>query len=194
MDYRQKLKILSIIKTWVIVFLLIVMASGVTFTVMNYKMAEDYKYNLGKSLDLIEGTIENFTISYNTVSSTLQDVTEEMKDMELDVKQVSNIGVWDIMTVTAYTSLDDGVNEVSSIGMNIGKWSKYFSVCAINTDGPIDYGDTVIVKMPDGSMKSFLAVDTGGALEKDQIDLYFGYNLEEAFSFGKQRLEIWVIK
>jgi 3D (Asp-Asp-Asp) domain-containing protein len=194
MDYRQKGKILSIIKTWIIVVLLIVLASGGTFTVMNYQMAADYKANLGRALGVIEGTIENFTTSYNTVSSTLQDITQEVTDLEVEVKQVNNIGVWDVFTVTAYTSLDDGVNETSAIGMNIAKWSKYFGVCAINPDGPIDYGDTVIVRMPDGTMKSYIAVDTGGALTEDQIDLYFGYNLEEAFDFGRQRLEVWVLK
>ena len=194
MDYRNKGRIINIVKTWIIVLLLVVLASGGTFTVMNFQIAQDYKANLGKALEVIEGTINNFTTSYNTVSDTLLDMNGDLADLEIGVNQVSNIGVWDVMTVTAYTSRDEGVNNISSIGMDIAKWSMYMNFCAVDMNGPIDYGDTVIVKMPDGTLKSFIAVDTGGGLEIDQIDLYFGYNLEEAFNFGKQRLEVWVLK
>ena len=193
-DYRNKAKILSVVKTWIIVALLVVIASAGTFLVMTWQFSDRTQNSLSKALDVIDGNMTNFTTHYNTIDETLQNMNGDIADLEIVINQVSNIGVWDVMTATGYTSRDEGVNNISSIGMDIAQWSSYMNFCAINTDGPIDYGDTVIVKMPDGTLKSFIAVDTGGGLEVDQIDLYFGYNLEEAFNFGRQRLEVWVLK
>jgi 3D (Asp-Asp-Asp) domain-containing protein len=99
--------------------------------------------------------------------------------------------VWQPYTVTAYTSLDDGCNSYSAIGLNIEKWSKYFNFCAVD-NSLIPYGSVVLVKFDTG-IKPFLAVDTGQSITGKHIDLYFVNDLSDAFEFGVQKLPIKVL-
>lgn len=99
---------------------------------------------------------------------------------------------WELYQITAYTSLDDGCNNISAIGLDIERWSSYFNFCAVDPE-IIPYGSVVLVKFDTG-IKPFLAVDTGEAIKGKHIDLYFKNDLDSAFAFGKQRLEARVIK
>lgn len=122
------------------------------------------------------------------------------KYIELVEEKKVSLGSWEKRTISAYTSYDAGVNEISAIRMNIARWSMYgINFCAVAGDSDIGYGDVLLIKMPDGTIKAWIVVDTGGGLsaedtEKAEIDLYMGYDLEEAFRFGKRKLEVWIIK
>lgn len=98
---------------------------------------------------------------------------------------------WEKYLCTGYTSLDEGCNSYSSIGINIEKWHKYFNFCAVDPE-LIPYGSIVLVKFDTG-IESFLCVDCGGAIKGKHIDLYFGNDLKRAFKLNRE-LEVKVIK
>lgn len=68
----------------------------------------------------------------------------------------------------------------------------YLNVCAVDPElTPL--GSAVLIKFSDGSVKSYLAADTGGAIKGKKIDLYFT-DVEETKEFGRQILQVEVIK
>ena len=99
---------------------------------------------------------------------------------------------WELYQCTGYTSLDEGCNNISVIGLDILKWSKYFNFCAVDNQ-LIPYGSVVLVKFGTG-IEPFLAVDVGGAVRGKHLDLYFGNDLNKAFGFGVKGLEVKIIK
>jgi len=100
---------------------------------------------------------------------------------------------WEDFEVTGYTQNDEGVNNITSIGLDLNKdWTKYFNFCAVDPT-IIPYGSIVLVKFKTG-IESFLSADCGGAIKGRHIDLYFGSDLSSAFEFGKKTLEVKVIK
>ena len=100
---------------------------------------------------------------------------------------------WQVFEVTAYTQLDEGCNNITSIGINLDKaWVDYFNIVAVDP-AVIPYGSVVIIKMPDGEIIPAIAGDCGGAIKGKRLDLY-ARSLDEAFEFGRQHLEVAVIE
>jgi len=107
------------------------------------------------------------------------------------VKEVSEID-WDWFTITAYTTDDAGCNNITSIGIDVSRpWTDYFTLAAVDPD-IIPYGSTVFIKH-NGEILQALAVDTGGAIVGNRIDILVG-SLEEAYRFGVQELQVGIIK
>lgn len=193
MSWDKAIKLSSGIKTIVIMILLVFLSGSI---VLNYSVqkAADKDFSLyaeaKESLSEIEEDLsEKDKIYLRFVEDyvRLAEETNIVKSEETDD--------WTYIACTAYTSLDEGVDEISAIGMNIAKWSMYMNFAAIATDNiyDIEYGDVLLIEMPNGIIKAFTIADTGD-LEVDQIDLYFGMEVEDAFEFGKRDLRVWIIK
>lgn len=143
-----------------------------------------------RHLENLNEFIQNYNelyASYNELYKSYQELASEKGFYE----------GWEKAICTAYTSLDDGCNSYSAVGINIEKWSEYFNFCAIDPDGEIDYGDIVLVRL-NYRIVPFLAVDCGYAIKdedgKKRLDLYFVNDLDNAFKFGVKELEIKVLK
>jgi len=139
-------------------------------------------------------TYMEFTKNYNKLQASYDEL--KLKYNELEKTRGFYEG-WEKADCFAYTSLDHGCNSYSAIGINIEKWSEYFNFCAVDPDGEIDYGDTILVKY-NYDIMSFLAVDCGYDIKdkdgKKRLDLYFVNDLPNAFRFGERELDIKVIK
>ena len=143
----------------------------------------EYLDREAKQEDELTQSIKNFT--------ELEEMYLELSQENIELKEQSDIE-WEIYQVTAYTSLDDNCNNISAIGLDIEKWSKYFNFAAVDNK-LIPYGSVILVKFDTG-IEGFLAVDTGGAVKGKHIDLYFVNDLDSAIDFGIQEREVRVIK
>ena len=125
--------------------------------------------------------------------NAVQELTIKAQEQQLNQKEnkqpeiiiVSENKDWQIFEATAYTSKDEGCNNISYIGMNIEKWSKYFNFCAVDPD-VIPLGSIVIVQLNNEEIP-FLAVDTEAAIKGKKLDLYINDKIK-AFEFGRQNV------
>jgi len=149
-------------------------------------------------LTLVAGLIVFYWIdNYPRIEVKKEVVTEVKVVKEKEYIKVNKyinkkLGYWDIYNVSAYTSLDEGCNNISAIGLDIAKWDKYFNFCAVDPE-LIPYGSTVLVEI-EGKIYSFLAADCGYLIKGKKIDLYFNYDLDNAFKFGRRNLNVLVIE
>jgi len=112
-----------------------------------------------------------------------EEIVREVKVNALD---------WRLFEVTAYTQNDEGVNNITSIGINLNKeWVNYFNIVAVDPL-TVPYGSIVIIRLENGELLPGIAGDCGGAIKGKKLDLYVD-SLEEAFDFGRQELEVAVI-
>jgi len=105
----------------------------------------------------------------------------------------SDIEWHDDFIITGYTQQDAGCNNITSIGLDLNdSWTKYFSFVAVDPN-VIPYGSVLIIKL-DNDLIIALAVDTGGAIKRNRLDLYFD-TLREAHDFGiKHNVLVGVIE
>ncbi|MGL4850886.1 MAG: 3D domain-containing protein [Clostridium sp.] len=78
-----------------------------------------------------------------------------------------------------------GNRNVTASGMRPG-----LGVFAIDNSW-IKFGTKIKVKMPDGSFRTGVAGDTGGAIKGNKIDIYFN-TLAEANKFGRRKVEVYL--
>ena len=98
---------------------------------------------------------------------------------------------WELYTVTAYTKNDDGVDNITSIGLDLNdNWMQYFNFAAVDPK-VIPYGTIVFIKL-DGKIISALAVDCGGLIKGKHIDFYC--EPSELSKIGNGKLPLGVIK
>ena len=166
-----------------IIFALIVLAIPFKFWHSQKTTIKETDAREDKLEDELTQSIKNFT--------ELEEMYLEIEKENIELKEQSDIE-WEIYQVTAYTSLDDNCNNISAIGLDIEKWSKYFNFAAVDNK-LIPYGSVILVKFDTG-IEGFLAVDTGGAVKGKHIDLYFVNDLDSAIDFGIQEREVRVIK
>ena len=121
-------------------------------------------------------------------------LNQELRDKSLEMmnQTAKDNTVWQTFVATAYTSNDTGVNEISAIGMNIHKWSKYFNFVAVDPD-IIPYGSVVLIDI-NNEIEPYLAVDCGGAIKGYRLDLYMQYDLDKAFNWGVREVRARVIE
>ncbi len=186
-------------KTWALMALMVVVAVVGVLYYMTFR--DNIRLTISESQ--AETKVDKQTDQFLPTLDSLIDMTKTANDkLELELRKPNEqLGTWEIYTFSAYTSQDEGVDNISSIGLDIGKYSMYFWPVAIAGDSYIEYGDTLLVRDFPGStgITAFIALDTGGGLEVGkedvpEIDVYFGNDLTEAFKFGEHRLEVWVIK
>ena len=193
LSWDKAIKLSSGLKTLVIMILLVGLSGSLVFNYFVQKEANrDFSLyvEVKESLGEIEENLGEKEEKYLGLVEDYIGLVEET-----NIIKGERTGDWVYMQCTAYTSLDEGVDEVSSIGMNIAKWNMYMNFCAVVIDNvyEIEYGDVLLVEMPSGIIEAFIVADTGD-LNIDQIDLYFGMETEDAFEFGKRNLRVWIIK
>jgi len=129
-----------------------------------------------------------FTENYNE----LQEENIRLTTENLELKYGNQIE-WGRFDITGYTQYDDGCDGLTSIGLDLSKdWTKYFNFVAVDPD-IIPYGSILIISF-DNDFIIALAVDCGGKIKGNKLDLYFD-TLKEAFSFGtKEDVLVGVIK
>ncbi|MCL4417498.1 MAG: 3D domain-containing protein [Actinobacteria bacterium] len=180
-------------KTIIILILLAIMASIViAFGIresINLEKQRQYLNQIELQQTKYLANIDEWTKNYNELYSDYQELFGKYNKLAADKGFYDN---WETFQVSAYTSLDEGVNSISSTGINIEKWSKYFNFAAVDPN-IIPYGSILLVKFDTG-IEYFLSVDSGGAIKGKEIDLYFVNDLSNAFEFGKKDLEVKVIR
>ena len=150
------------------------------------KATTKYNYEQERYLKNISEQIEN----YNELYAVYNELNKKYQGLAGSKGFYEG---WEDFEVTGYTQNDEGVNNITSIGLDLNKdWTKYFNFCAVDPT-IIPYGSIVLVKFKTG-IESFLSADCGGAIKGRHIDLYFGSDLSSAFEFGKKTLEVKVIK
>lgn len=182
----MRYKLTSIILSLLLVFVGILLA--VTFN--NYE--RDFKElsgKLEKSDTLHLKALNELTISYNNLLANYDALYERYKTLGKDMGLDEG---WQEFVITAYTSSDAGCNSYSALGINIEQLASHFNFCAVDPS-IIPYGAVVLVNFED-NIEPFLAVDCGGAIKGNHIDLYFENDLDGAFDFGKQTAKVKVIK
>ena len=182
----MKLKIITI--TFIAVLFLII------FSLIGYAMhlQNTMDYFLDHAKERQEDSIEltkEFTDNYNELYGQY---TELYRDYVKLAKTSRLLEDWEKYEVSAYTSLDEGCNSISSTGINIEKLSKLYNFAAVDPD-VIPYGSIILVNFDTG-IEPFLSVDCGEAIKGKHIDLYFVNDLKNAFKFGKKEMEIKVIE
>lgn len=102
---------------------------------------------------------------------------------------------WITFEATAYTALcDTGCTGVTATGYDVRNTSyspNGYRVIAVDPS-VIPLGALVMVKLSDGSTFKARAMDVGGAIKGNRIDLLVG-SKSEAFSFGRQSVELRII-
>ena len=177
-------------KIFCIVLIVIILLMGLiwalreqSIAVKELKSAESFQEHLEKDLK----SYDEWTESYNELYKDYQKLAKEL----IDIKERCNFN-WDTFEATAYTSKDDGVDDICASGLNIRELSKYFNLCAVDRD-VIELGSILLVEI-DEEIMPYLAVDTGGAIKGKKIDLYFKDDIDAAFRFGRRELKVGVLR
>jgi len=171
----------------IIIYLLILI---IILTLILFLFYENFRYD--ELLEIKESQLESelkylenlslLTENYNELENEYQELYQKSKDSYIK---------WQEFEVTSYTSNECGT--VTYSGFELDKnYSKYLNVCAVDPL-EIKLGSIVLVKFEDGSIKPYIALDTGSAIKGKRIDLYFT-DLNEAINFGRKTLEISVLK
>ena len=115
-------------------------------------------------------------------------------------ESTEEIGLWETLTFSAYSSEDEGVNNYAADGTDIAKYSMTRNFGASARSSFADIGDTILVKWwKDLTIIPILIVDVCPVCEvespeKAEIDIYFGADYLGAIEFGIQKMEAWIIK
>ena len=156
--------------------IIIILMVFIGFLITNY-------YDTQTQNHALQTKIENLQRDNTVQNLTIQAYEQTPKEIEKEIVYIPE-DKWQIFEATAYTSKDEGCNNISAIGMNIEKWSKYFNFAAVDKN-VIPLGSVLLVQI-DNEQLPFLAVDVGGAIKGNKLDLYFVNDLEAAFEFGRQ--------
>lgn len=149
---------------------------------------QKYSVNLQSYFD----TLSKFTESYNEIYDSYNKLSKKYFDLKYSDYYFRQSGLWETFTVTAYTSLDDGCNSISSTNIDIEKLSKYFNLCAVDPK-VIPYGSVVLIKF-ETDIVPFLAIDCGSLVKGKRLDLYFVNDQKKATEFGVKKMEVLVLK
>lgn len=132
-------------------------------------------------------TYTEFTNNYNMMKNDYDELFNKYQILD----QEKNFN-WDTYEVTGYTSLDEETSNMAYTGIDISLLNNYINIVAVDPNY-ISLGSIVVIKYNDLLLPA-LALDIGGAVKGKHIDLYFGYDKERAFEFGKQQLEVGILK
>ncbi len=122
-------------------------------------------------------------------------VVVELIEKEIEYAETELGTEWEVFEATAYTSLDEGCNEISSLGINIYELHEHINIVAVDPK-IIPLGSLVIIDIAydeddlekEPELISAIAFDIGGAIKENKLDIYFGYDLTEAFNFGRRNV------
>jgi cystine transport system substrate-binding protein len=155
---------------------------------------EDYwvrKYNavLDKYLKSQELSLEN-TISLSRLINQKNDEYKALEQESYNLQQFITSQDWQLFEVTAYSAndIEQGTNNIVCTGFNLDRERvKNLPICA--TDPEIIPLYSIIEVANYGA---FIALDTGGAIKGNRIDILFAQK-QEAIDFGRQQLWIRII-
>ena len=184
MQYKYKFAIL------IISLLLIFAVFMLLFIWSNYERDfRELSNRLKTSDELHLQALNGLTTDYNNLLANYDALYERYKTLGKDMGLDEG---WQDFVITAYTSSDAGCNSYCALGINIEQLASHFNFCAVDPS-IIPYGAVVLVNFED-NIEPFLAVDCGGTIKGNHIDLYFENDLDGAFNFGKQTAKVKVIK
>lgn len=140
-----------------------------------------------------EITLVDFIVTYDRLFKKYQELYGSYQEQAilLTKQEVNNeIGNWTPYEVTAY-SQESGV--ITSIGIDLkANYTKYLSIAAVDPK-IVPYGSTLLIEFADGTVKPYIAADTGGKIKGNRIDIYMT-DRQEALQFGRQNLLVKIIK
>jgi 3D (Asp-Asp-Asp) domain-containing protein len=168
----------------IILILILVLISFLLFLKVNsdYQQIEEMK---GEQLNVEKRYLDNLselTAGYNQLQSDYDKLLTEQEGKNV---------VWQTFEITAYTSQECG--DITFIGIDLkANYAKYLNICAVDPS-KIPLGSTVLIEFSDGTIKPYLACDTGSAIKGNRIDIYMT-DRQEALNFGRQSLNVVVVK
>ena len=185
---KLKLTAITLIFTIIVTILVFIALPRVEQVKQENADLRNYITSLELQLDLKDMQIKHLEADIKNSEMLVRQLDKQIKN----IPEPKSDDDWQIFTATAYTSHDAGVNEISAIGMNIYKWSKYFNFVAVDPD-VIPYGSIVLIEIDD-EIEPYLAVDCGGAIKGYRLDLYMQYDLDKAFNWGVREVRARVIE
>ena len=142
-----------------------------------------------------EITLVDFIVTYDRLFKNYQELYSSYQKQAILLKEQEALnaqlaGNWTPFEVTSY-SQESGT--ITSIGIDLkANYARYLSIAAVDPE-VVPYGSTLLIKFSDGSIKPFIAADTGGLIKGNRIDLLFS-NKDEAINFGKIIKDVRIIK
>ena len=124
-----------------------------------------------------------FTENYNDLQASYEELYRKYQE-HIEY-------VWNSFIVTGYSANDplQGTNNIVATNFNLD-WENVYQLRIIATDPKvIPLYSIVEIK----GLGAYIALDTGGAIEGNRIDILFDTK-EEALEFGKQELEVRIIE
>lgn len=175
-----------------ILILILVLISFLLFLKVNldYQQINDMKGAAKTEEVRYLENLSELTAGYNELQNkydTLEVAYKSLGELE-NTKQTMFEGTF---TATAYTSEECGF--ITKLGIDLREnYSRYFNIAAVDPK-VIPLGSILLIEFSDGSIKPYLAADTGSAIKGNRVDIFMR-DVEEAKIFGRQTLEVQVIQ
>ncbi len=197
---NYQFRLMSNIKTWAIGILTVALAVSSLFAYMkfrdNIKMTIMVQESEDKVDDMTDEWLPVSLQMFETNNMTWEKYMAEVKAND----STEEIGLWEEIVFSAYSSQDEGVDNYAADGTDIAKYSMTRNFAAVAKSSYADIGDIILVKWwKDLTIMPWLIVDICPVCEpnnpeKAEIDLYFGADYLDAVNFGKQKMDTWIIK
>ena len=201
MSNVRKIIILSAVKSWALMFLMVLLAAALTTDYFFLRESVLWEARAIQEEEFSQKQLETWMPDSKDMFDT-NNMTWElyMAAVKANEGEINELGLWVTYTFSAYTSLDDGVDNIAADGTDIGKGSVTRNYGAVPQDSWINRGDEIIIRWWEDLLpRVVLIVDyfpTGvvGDPEEPEIDLYFGVDVLRALKFGIQRMDVIVLK
>lgn len=140
--------------------------------------------------------IDNQNSQINQLNSQLNQVKNENDNLKKQLvkrKEVTNKQRTLTIEASAYTSNCKGCNGKTATGFNVNNTTEYNGYKIIATDpSVIPLYSVVKIETKDNTFKA-IAIDTGGAIKGNKIDLLVN-TYEEALIFGRQNVTVTILR
>ena len=140
---------------------------------------------------IVAGDIASITAPNATI---WRQQAEENERLRAEIKRLE-ASQWRDFTATAYTAnCSEGCTGITKTGLDVSNRTHIDGKRIIATDpSVIPLGTTVELRFSDGRLERAIALDTGGRIDGNIID-YLASDHESALQFGRQRVQIRIIK
>lgn len=119
--------------------------------------------------------------------------TEAKKKARREVTTQAGSGSWDSYVLTHYTATCRGCSGFTRTEIDVRKTTEYHGYKVLSVDPRrIPLGSIVEIKDGDRTYKA-IAIDTGGAIKGNKLDLLVGSN-KEAVRLGKKNIKLRIVR
>jgi 3D (Asp-Asp-Asp) domain-containing protein len=162
------------------------------------ELIKQYKQKTTKNKQLINqkaSEINSKDNEINDLNTQLNQVKQENDNLKKQLAQreeVTNKQRTLTIKASAYTANCEGCSGKTAIGFNVNNTTEYNGYRIIATDpSVIPLYSVVKIETKDNTFKA-VAIDTGGAIKGNKIDLLVG-TYSEAINFGRQDVTVTIL-